>query len=426
MNRICIVIPTHPPHFHFFYKFLETYAKNEIFREADLLVVISNEAEHQQFVDKFKPVLDQLPLFSTVIVPPQLRMTAATKPHSNRAVVKKFYGLLRAFEKNYEYVLCFDDETTFVARPSLYLEIHATWIKGTVCGTKNNHAKALEINRANKKLFTEDEQLRLPGDNDYFWFNNVPIYERRSFLNFAQRFQLEKFIGNLPDNVYEYIAYAYYCMVCGLIKYRDLTIEGHVPADLSNNSFLEDLTIIDRNYIQAVQEIDPLWLPLQTIELRHHLTPRVFLSFHNDRIWSDEQILLNQTNPESKIMRTNIDYVEFDDPPEFVDASNQEYAEQHHDYSIAYKYREAAAIEELQAYVDSTYGEHYAQGKIQTTEFIIDLGDGIPFTRGNVIKYAQRYGKKGGRNRKDILKILHYALIMLYVHDTETGVHNAD
>jgi hypothetical protein len=84
-------------------------------------------------------------------------------------------------------------------------------------------------------------------------------------------------------------------------------------------------------------------------------------------------------------------------------------------------------MQQLQAYVDSTYGEHYAQGKIQTTEFIIDCGDGIPHTRSNIIKYSQRYGRKGGRNRKDILKILHYALIMLYVHDLETqGVDNAD
>jgi len=86
---------------------------------------------------------------------------------------------------------------------------------------------------------------------------------------------------------------------------------------------------------------------------------------------------------------------------------------------IEYKYNEQELIKQLQAYVDTTYGQHYAQGKIQTTEFIIDCGHGIGHTVGNIIKYSQRYGKKEGRNRKDILKILHYALIMLYVHDLE-------
>ena len=30
----------------------------------------------------------------------------------------------------------------------------------------------------------------------------------------------------------------------------------------------------------------------------------------------------------------------------------------------------------------------------------------------------KRYGKKDGKNRKDLLKIIHYAIIMLHVHDT--------
>jgi hypothetical protein len=35
------------------------------------------------------------------------------------------------------------------------------------------------------------------------------------------------------------------------------------------------------------------------------------------------------------------------------------------------------------------------------------------------MKYVQRYGKKAGRNRQDLLKVLHYALMLLYVHDIE-------
>ena len=37
------------------------------------------------------------------------------------------------------------------------------------------------------------------------------------------------------------------------------------------------------------------------------------------------------------------------------------------------------------------------------------------------MKYAQRYGKKGTSKdaRKDLLKVLHYAIIQLYVHDMD-------
>ena len=84
-----------------------------------------------------------------------------------------------------------------------------------------------------------------------------------------------------------------------------------------------------------------------------------------------------------------------------------------------YRYNERALIEELQTYVDSTYDEHYSKNKFQATEFIIDGGHGEGFALGNILKYTQRYGNKEGKNRKDLLKVLHYALIALHVHDLE-------
>ena len=86
-----------------------------------------------------------------------------------------------------------------------------------------------------------------------------------------------------------------------------------------------------------------------------------------------------------------------------------------------YKYNEDALIKESKAYIDATYSQHYSRDKFQATEFIMDGGHGTGFCIGNVLKYAQRYGKKGTQDdaRKDILKVLHYALLQLYVHDLE-------
>jgi hypothetical protein len=78
-----------------------------------------------------------------------------------------------------------------------------------------------------------------------------------------------------------------------------------------------------------------------------------------------------------------------------------------------YKFNEDIVINELKNYIDSTYDAHYSMNKIQSTEFIFDAEHGEGFCLGNVIKYAQRYGKKDGKNEKDLLKIIHYTIILL-------------
>ena len=84
---------------------------------------------------------------------------------------------------------------------------------------------------------------------------------------------------------------------------------------------------------------------------------------------------------------------------------------------IDYKYSEERILKEIKEYVDSTYSEHYSQNKFQATEFIMDSGHGEGFCIGNIMKYAQRYGNKDGHNRKDLMKVLHYAIMAIHNHD---------
>ena len=88
---------------------------------------------------------------------------------------------------------------------------------------------------------------------------------------------------------------------------------------------------------------------------------------------------------------------------------------------IGYKYQEDRILKELAEYIDNTYDQHYSQNKYQATEFILDAGHGGGFCIGNILKYAQRYGKKGTREdaRKDLLKVIHYGIIALHNHDKE-------
>jgi hypothetical protein len=94
--------------------------------------------------------------------------------------------------------------------------------------------------------------------------------------------------------------------------------------------------------------------------------------------------------------------------------------------NIDFKFKEDKYIEEVFSYIKGTYTEHYSKHKFQSTEVIIDRGHGTGFCMGNVDKYSNRYGNKGtsADARKDLFKILHYAIIQLYVHDNESETIN--
>ena len=83
-----------------------------------------------------------------------------------------------------------------------------------------------------------------------------------------------------------------------------------------------------------------------------------------------------------------------------------------------YKYSEDSILKELQDYISGTYNAHYSAGddKIQTLDLIEACGDGESFCRSNILKYASRYDKKGTA-RRDIMKILHYAVLLMHFND---------
>ena len=81
-----------------------------------------------------------------------------------------------------------------------------------------------------------------------------------------------------------------------------------------------------------------------------------------------------------------------------------------------YKFNEDKFLKDIKAYIDETYTSHYAKSEKQATEHIVDQGHGTGFCMGNILKYAQRYGKKDGYNKKDLLKIVHYAIIQMSIN----------
>jgi len=80
-----------------------------------------------------------------------------------------------------------------------------------------------------------------------------------------------------------------------------------------------------------------------------------------------------------------------------------------------FKYNEDVALKDARAYVTSTYSGHYTTegSQTQTLDLIQSVGDAESFCRSNAIKYLSRYDKKGVP-KNDILKAIHYCLLLYY------------
>ena len=84
-----------------------------------------------------------------------------------------------------------------------------------------------------------------------------------------------------------------------------------------------------------------------------------------------------------------------------------------------WKYNEDKILKDIEDYVTGTYGSHYCGHNqeykgIQTIDLMAakDLAPG--FCQANILKYGSRYGDKDGRNKRDLLKVIHYAMLLLH------------
>ena len=82
--------------------------------------------------------------------------------------------------------------------------------------------------------------------------------------------------------------------------------------------------------------------------------------------------------------------------------------------TAGYKYHEDEILEYLSVYIESTYSQHYVgKSGIQAVDVWKSLDIDEESFRSNIIKYAMRYKYKQGQELKDLMKILHYTILLL-------------
>ena len=84
-----------------------------------------------------------------------------------------------------------------------------------------------------------------------------------------------------------------------------------------------------------------------------------------------------------------------------------------------YKYHEEEILKDIEEYVSSTYQGHYTGSKhefrkVQTIDLMAARDIASNFCQANILKYGSRYGSKNGKDKKDLLKVVHYAMLLLH------------
>ena len=84
-----------------------------------------------------------------------------------------------------------------------------------------------------------------------------------------------------------------------------------------------------------------------------------------------------------------------------------------------YKYHEEDILKDIEEYVSGTYQGHYTGNshefrKVQTIDLMASKDLASSFCQANILKYGSRYGNKDGKNKKDLMKVIHYAMLLLH------------
>lgn len=84
-----------------------------------------------------------------------------------------------------------------------------------------------------------------------------------------------------------------------------------------------------------------------------------------------------------------------------------------------WKYNEDRILKDIEDYVTSTYRGHYCghdneNKDIQTIDLMAAKDLAAHFCQANILKYGSRYGEKDGRSKRDLMKVIHYAMLLLH------------
>ena len=92
-------------------------------------------------------------------------------------------------------------------------------------------------------------------------------------------------------------------------------------------------------------------------------------------------------------------------------------------------FRSDKILKDIEDYIVTTYHGHYCGDEegysdIQTIDLMAAKKLAAGFCQANILKYGSRYGEKDGHQKRDLLKVIHYAMLLLHFDKHYSRINN--
>lgn len=266
MKNACFLVPIHPPKFNYGIQFLTSY--NQLYEDDHVFLVFTTNEEKEEF----KKLAGDLRYRSIVCGP-----LSGNSPTTE----KKFLGLNIVFrDTDFENVGVVDIDSEFIQHVD-YSDLFEKYNKrGIIYGNKYDYAPK-PIIMSPLKFFNPYDQGRLHeitrDFSVYFWFNDLPVYNKRHFQGFMKHINFHERSRELVWFDFDFIIYGYYLLLTNAFRLEILMLDNK-PL---NAIFIEDQHRIPANDFERVFEIcKPMWVQ-SNVDPR--LMGQTFMHVHVDR-----------------------------------------------------------------------------------------------------------------------------------------------
>lgn len=264
MKDSCFIAPIHDPKFKYGYEFIKSY--NNYYDDENIFLVFSSRFESDNFRNLYPDLR-----YQSIIIDISIDDGIITK--------KKFLGLRHIFDNtHFEHVAVVDVDSIFIAKKD-YSTLFRNYNERKKLFTNiSSNIYVPRIIKSPIKFFSIEEQNKLNGifkDNKYFWFNDIPIYNREYFNKFWTFIQSQ--LSNIVHLDFDFIIYAYYLLVHDIFSVQ--------PFKLNNSDVISDLSVIeDQNRFDETtfkllfEQSDSMWAKKYLPEMKN-----LFMLVHTDR-----------------------------------------------------------------------------------------------------------------------------------------------